>query len=332
MRILHVTECWSTGVARAILGLLHEAPEHEHHLLYTGFEKPPAEATFLTRTELPVGHMKRVAALRRHTIALRPDIVHLHSSWAGVYGRVVRLPATRVVYQPHCFAFEDTTRPVLHRAIFSSAERFLGRNTDVVATVSERERFLGHRMAPKARVVLVPNRSDLRYVESRPPQTETARRVVMSGEIRNQKDPELFAAIARAARGLDLDLDFVWLGDGDSTQRKLLEESGVDVAGWVSKQRVSDELDRAALYLHTAKFEGFPLSVLDAAARRVPLLVRRSPAFEGLGLKMFNTAEEAVSILSDAAALAENSASIRRHFNPDNLRPAVRRLYEGQCA
>jgi len=313
------------------MSIVAASQDHEHHLLYIGFEEPPTDAKFATVTELPAGHVRRIAAVRRHTTRLDPDVVHLHSSWAGVYGRVRRLPVGYVVYQPHCFAFEDTTRPRVQRAVFRRAERFLGRNMNALAAVSERERLLGNELAPNARVVLVPNRSDLEYVEVRPISANGARRVVMSGEIRAQKDPTMFAQIAEAASGLGL--EFVWIGDGDQSQRALLEAAGVEVTGWVDKHEMQVELDRAALYLHTARYEGFPLSVLDAAARKVPLLIRRSPAFEDIGLSTFETVAEAAGLLAehvgDRSSLpTDNVGRVRALFAPERVASAALELYE----
>src|SRR5205085_1457535 len=55
----------------------------------------------------------RLAAVLR---AVRPDLVHLHSSKAGLAGRV--LPRRGVtIFQPHCWSFESVRGPVRTAAV-----------------------------------------------------------------------------------------------------------------------------------------------------------------------------------------------------------------------
>ncbi|TIC88384.1 glycosyltransferase family 4 protein [Nocardioides sp. GY 10113] len=336
MKILHVTETYATGVARALSGIVTAAPEHEHFLLYDGWERPAMDATFAGVMTLPAGGLRRVKAVRRALESTGAEVVHLHSSWAGVYGRVRRLDA-RVLYQPHCFVFEDLGRPYLHRKFYRLAERVLGRNTDVMVAVSERERALGQAVAPLATTVLVPNRSDLALVGSRPISAAPRRAVVMCGEIRSQKDPTFFAAVARRVRAEGVNAELVWVGDGDPGQRKALESSGVRVTGWLDADGLTEELDGAAIYLHTARYEGFPLSVLDAAARQVPLVVRTAAAYDGLGLDSFDTVPEAAMMVREylagcSTAALRNLERIRTQFDPELVAPAVARLYRGENA
>jgi glycosyltransferase involved in cell wall biosynthesis len=78
----------------------------------------------------------RTAAAREHV-----DIVHLHSSFAGLVGRLATfgLPGRpKVVYCPHCFSFlMDGGR--IKSAVFALVERALQWRTDKIICVSEHE-------------------------------------------------------------------------------------------------------------------------------------------------------------------------------------------------
>ncbi len=334
-RVLHVSESFAHGVSRAVNGIVRESPHVEHHLLHTGEEADPDVTGFATAVALPAGALARIRAVRARIRAVDPDMVHLHSSWAGVYGRVI--PRRRpVIYQPHCYAFEDPTRSALRRSFFRLAERALASRTDVVVAVSHREVNLASYLGTSD-VRLVPNQSLMAFGgEKRPPKERYV--VAMSGRVAHQKDPEMFGAIAQLASARGLPLDFVWLGTGDPEAERRLADAGVRVTGWLDIDQLMVEMDCADLYLHTALYEGFPLSILDAAARNLPLLVREATAYEGLGLVSFVSAHEATDVLGrwaagdveQAEALSAGTECIRREFNPYVAVRAVRSLYGDQ--
>ncbi|WP_413729804.1 glycosyltransferase [Sodalis sp. RH22] len=74
----------------------------------------------------------------------KPDIIHLHSTFAGILGRVVLfflLPFFRpkIVYCPHAFSFLMTTSKA-KKNIYIFAERMLQPMTDVYICVSNFEK------------------------------------------------------------------------------------------------------------------------------------------------------------------------------------------------
>ena len=156
MRILHITECYEGGVSRAMNSIVGAATSHEHFLVYRGTDTPVEN--FAVANQLPGGFIQRCKALKEAVDTLKPDIVHAHSSWAGVYSRVQGL-GVPVVYQPHCYASEMSSG--LKSAVFYAAERILGRRTAGVAVLSPREQFLASRLSPNARHVRVPNTPSL---------------------------------------------------------------------------------------------------------------------------------------------------------------------------
>jgi glycosyltransferase involved in cell wall biosynthesis len=124
----------------------------------------------------------------------------------------------------------------------------------------------------------------------------------MIGRLSAQKDPEFMALLVAQLRETYATLDSVWIGDGEPRLRDRLTQSGIKVTGWLPQDDVVHELDKLKLYVHTAAYEGFPLSVLDVAARRVPIIARRIPALEEAGLRTFDTIAEGVALAKRALA------------------------------
>ncbi len=319
LRILHVTECFGAGVGRAVKLRAQGFPDAEHHLLWAG-EETPVASEWASAVPLPRTILPRIAAIRRRVRELGPDIVHAHSSWAGVYTRTGRIGAP-VVYEPHCFKFEDPSLPPPSRIAFQCAERALMARTAAVGVLSPHERAIVRGMRRDLPVVEVPNVPTIR-----PEQVgfrhADLRRMVMVGRIVPQKDPRFYIDVVRRLRLAGVALEAVWIGDGDAALCRLLSGAGIRVTGWLGASEIEDLL-RGAVYVHSACYEGFPLSILDAAACEAPVVARRIPAIEHTGLLMASAPADVASLVErlvhDEGEFAEARARGRRLLHSHSL-------------
>lgn len=308
MKVLHVTECYAGGVSRA-MNTLAAIYAGEHHLLWSG-EDAPHEA-FTSSQRMPDGLLERIRSVRLAVTQIKPDIVHAHSSWAGVYARVLPL-GVPVAYEPHCFVFDDPKRPAYLRAAYWAAESALSVNSKVTIALTPHEARLAKRLRPLNRVRELPNVAtiDLSHTPSATAGSGSPRFTVsMVGRVARQKDPEYFAEVAVLARRAGASWRFVWIGDGtDAAARAVLAKAGVEITGWLDGAELVEALAESDVYLHSASYEGFPLSVLDAAALEVPIVVRDVSCFEGFDLTKATTPEDAVRRIR----LVEESPEVHR--------------------
>jgi glycosyltransferase involved in cell wall biosynthesis len=328
--VLHVTECSSGGTLRAAEGFARSLPEYEH-VLYSPLRAEEVSTAFVRAHTMPDGLVGRIAGLRRLVAHEVPDVVHAHSSWAGVYSRVRRLPRP-VVYQPHCYAFDDPATPRAVRAAYRLIERALATNSDGVVVLTPHEADLATSLASR-RVTVVPNVPTVPVLPEQPViATTTDPVVVMAGRLCPQKDPGFFADVAAQVHRTRPGIRFVWIGDGEPSLAVRLRRAGVTVTGWLPDTELARTLAGANLYLHTGLYEGFPLSVLDAAATRLPVLVRDIPAFRGSGLEHVGSVPAAatatVRLLGDPDELARARARGSRLLEAMNLDEQRRSLTE----
>ena len=94
--------------------------------------------------------------------ALRPDIVHAHSSKAGAVARLARrvAPRTPVVYTPHGYAHAGYFESRAQRRAYALAERALTPLASRIVCVCEAERRLALGLGAGARARLVYNGID----------------------------------------------------------------------------------------------------------------------------------------------------------------------------
>jgi glycosyltransferase involved in cell wall biosynthesis len=340
--IVHVAESFASGTAAAIIDFVRNYPDAEHHLVYSLRPEARVDARelsfFVSTTEMPDGHLARIRFLRRHLqMHHRAAIVHGHSSKAGVYVRLaVRRSRRRpLLYTPHCYAFErcDLSWPM--RQSFRAAEWLLSFNTTAFGTCSPREASLSRWVIRAPRVVAIPNVSpaDLPVrcasVPGRPI------RVVGNGRLGPQKDPRFFAEAIAAAAAASPGLTGVWVGDGDASYVDLMKAHGVEVTGWLTRREALAVMAECDLYLHTALWEGFPISIMEAAGIGLPVVARRRRYLEGFDMPCVvddpADAARVLLALGDDGAL-EMLRAQTAHALDDNTdthqRAALRELYD----
>ena len=331
--VLHLTECYGGGVGAAIDKMTEIYDGAEHHLIWAGDQDPKANPKISSSEELPQGFLARIIAVRALVDRLSPDVVHAHSSWAGVYARVFKLRVP-VVYQPHCFVFDDPRRSSLERWAYRRIESFLAGRSDATLVLSQHEQRLARSLHSKQRLEFLPNVPTV-PVGARTQSSNSSTTIAMSGRIAEQKDPRFFAEVARLCRKEISTLKFLWLGGGDSPElHEQLASSGVEVTGWLNKHELVQRLDESSIYFHSASYEGFPLSVLDAAARGLPIIARPLPCFTGTGIYMGSTAQECASAIVRAIRdeefrkeLVRSSMNLLEHMNTEQQIIALDRTY-----
>lgn len=294
------------GVQNAISKYTQILPSLEHVVLGRPRNgEPSGEFTSATRViEYTGGMLKYLLAIRRHVAIEKPDVVHLHSSFAGL-SRLLIPRTFPIAYSPHCYAFERKDRTAVWRATLWLAEWFLALRRQVLVAVSPHEARLGKSLNSKMDVHYVPNvvtESGLQATKTKLPT------VTMVGRIGNQKDPCLFAAVARICDGK---MGFRWVGDGDAGLRSELLKSGVEVSGWVEPREARRLVSTSHLYLHTGSWEAAPISAAEAAANGIPVIARAIPTMASLGYFTVN---------GSAADLAQ---CVKRFFSDVQFRQEV---------
>lgn len=279
-RVLHVVESYGGGVASAIDEYVTSTPDVEHHILRArraeALATDASASKFASVADLPSGP-RAIGMVRRTIGAVAPSVVHAHSSRAGVY---VRLAArcgrrVRIVYTPHCFAFERLNVSRAARAGFYLVERCLAVNTSVIAGCSHHEAALGRRWLGEHRAVYVPNVAQVDHVAPwRVTGPHDAPLLAGMGRVCSQKDPAWFARSVQALRTSVPELRSVWIGGGAPEDEEVLGRSGIVTTSWCDRTRGLRILAGADCYLHSAAWEGFPMSVLEAVALDVPVVIR----------------------------------------------------------
>jgi glycosyltransferase involved in cell wall biosynthesis len=230
----------------------------------------------LVRDIEPLRDLRALAQIRAAIAEEGPDLVSLHSSKAGVLGRLactsLGVPS---VFTAHGWSFAPGI-PARLRAVSWCVERSTCRLARRVIAVSEHDRrlALAGRVVARERLVRVQNGVfPLEAAHDKGTRSPT-RKVVTVARFDRQKDYTTLLRALDRLRGLDWELDC--LGDGPELASTRAAVARLGLAARVRclglRSDVARFLARADLFVLSSSWEGLPRSVLEAMCAGLPVV------------------------------------------------------------
>lgn len=286
LRVLHVVEAFGGGVLEVVriladrlvdlgaetaiaYGLRAETPDDVTSVLGPDVEAYPLP---WTSRSLPA-QLRAAAALRRLHRQWHPDVVHLHSSFAGLVGAAVLRGRAPLIYTPHGYSFTMSSSHSLARSGFQLAERYVAARVSMIGAVSQWEAHLARTRTTAADVCTVENGIPELDCPPEAPLPPPSRRpvVIGMGRICDARRPPEAAAILAGVRPLAA---VHWVGGAaNPSDRDAFARNRVPVTGWLPRDEALGHLRSASIYLHWAAWDAAaPLAVLEAFAYDVPVV------------------------------------------------------------
>lgn len=224
--------------------------------------------------------VKNILNIRQIILREKPDVLYLHSTFAGVIGRVAALGCKcKVVYNPHGWSFKMNVS-LAKRLFYKLIETVLSFFTDKYILISQSEYDLAKQVCfNKENLTLIYNGIETSLPETKVLDIPINGRytIGMVGRISEQKDPLFFIEFAKKIHQLKEDTFFILVGDGElrAEIENRIKEYGLQdnfmITGWVTNpQDYLAVFDQAVLF---SKWEGLCLSVAEYMKFRKPILV-----------------------------------------------------------
>ena len=209
--------------------------------------------------------LKALLEIRKIVKNEKPDIVHLHSSKAGILGRVaIHEKNIKMFYNPHGFSFLKKDDSKIKRFIYKSIEKvaaILNRKCTIIGCSKgeyEESRKLNKNSININNGITINKIDEELENEQKSKIDYNNLRVCTVGRIGFQKNPELFNEIAENFP----EIQFIWIGDGELKNE--LTSPNIKITGWKERKEVLNELNKNDIFLLPSLWEGLPISLLEA--------------------------------------------------------------------
>ncbi len=290
MRVLHVAETVRGGIAtyfnelhplqkvRFGSGNVRFVIPADHRDDLSGFED--GDISSFGRSGRSVSGLLRMALVTmREVRRMRPDVVHIHSSFAGLVIRPLLYLSPerpRIVYCPHGWAFSRETSRLSHETT-KLAERLLAKITDCIICISDVE--LREALAAgidETSLVVVNNGISAerpRVEHDGPEWASNKTKVLYVGRLDRQKGHDLLIESASQLSDL-VDVRIIGSTVVDKTHDVELP-ANVTLLGWQSRTQIEAQMEQADLVVIPSRWEAFGLVALEAMRAAKPVVAFR---------------------------------------------------------
>lgn len=261
-----------------------------------------------------------------------PDIVHCHSSKAGVLGRLAARAAgaAKIIYTPHAYIFQNPEISGIKRAFFINLERFMTCFcTDFVVNVAHEEREFArkNKIGNKSKFCVIHN-----GIEQCAAAADELRadQVVCVARMDRQKNPIEVLKIAEVLQKRGCPIPVCFVGDGacyDSVvvyakERKI---SNVHFLGYQSDVRPF--LKKSILFLSTSRYESCPYTLLESLSCGTPILCSDVIGNRELTIDEVTGWRYPLGSVDKAAQIIIDVIERKKRIDPDDLRAYVNDHY-----
>ena len=273
-KILYFVEAFGGGVFTYLVNLTNElCDEYDIYIAYglrkqtpKDFKKYFDKRIHLLRVQnyqrsISLLHdIRALLEMKRITNKVKPDIIHLNSSKAGILGRFLfRNSKIPVFYTPHGYSFLMADISNKKRFFYKSLEKaFAFKNIETIAC-SKGEYEITKELTSNATYVdNGVNLKEFNEIKFNHQIDTNHLKIATLGRISLQKNPILFNKIALAFPSLE----FLWIGDGNL--RNELTAPNITITGWVDNKTALKYLNGTDIFLLTSLWEGLPMALLEA--------------------------------------------------------------------
>lgn len=295
MKILHIGEYVNGGVATYIENLIDESKKGniEIYLLMSSLksikkwnlDKGKIQYYPYKRSVLKI--VPAMVDIYRHIKKVKPDIIHIHSSWAGALVRIPYLflrKREKIVYTPHGWSFLMET-PIYKQKIYVFIEKILERVTDKTINISRYEQIEAIKYGlTSSKMVVINNgvKDRMRYED---------KSTIL--KIDKNKINLLFVGRLDRQKGLDIFLKYYYqeefpqlhlyvIGEGVLDNTKVRNDSKTTYVGWVDNKEIDFYYNACDAVVMPSRWEGFGLVALEAMRNKKAVIASNRGALPEL--------------------------------------------------
>lgn len=294
MKILHVGEYVNGGVAtylRTLLSGLQKYDDVENYLLISEYKSQQGwenitKKVFYYKYKRSISNI--FSAIKQiHTVIkdVKPDIIHVHSTWAGFF---VRLPylfkkrKAKIIYQSHGWAFlMDIFN--YKKNIYALVEKILSIPTDKIVNISNYEQNQAIKYGlNKNKMVMIYNGVEDKINKSNLKLNwdENKINLLFVGRLDRQKGLDLFLDVYNKMKLENMHLYVIGTSVLDDNLPKSTKY--VTYLGWVDNKDIDAYYQACDAVIMPSRWEGFGLVAIEAMKNSKAVIVSNRGALPEL--------------------------------------------------
>ena len=229
----------------------------------------------MTREVSPITDLEAFRRLRALFSEHKPDVVHAHSSKAGVLARAAAKAAgiKTVFYTPHGYGFLQQDRSAASRLLYKAVEKAAALLGATIACAP------GEAAASAALArATVHTVCDAYLGEFQDPLPHDGLAIGSCGRLAYARNPDAWLLLAQRLTDSRNGLKCVWIGGGEDEPRVrvLLENMNLagraELTGWLSAPEARERMRALDLFVHYSRWDALPNAVLEAMAAGLPVI------------------------------------------------------------
>lgn len=289
MKVLHIAETAKGGVGTIINSLLNInnvesyvlIPDSQSEMILSG------EQYLFKRDGRNVKSLMRLAIESYKVIKkVQPDVIHLHSSFAGIIVRaiyllkILRKKEVAIIYTPHAFSFLMNV-PNLKKKIYAYIERIFTGVTDYIVCTSNYEMNIaqeykldGNKMLVIYNGVKIPALNNM-IIENSLLDVDQARKIniLFLGRFDYQKGyDQLLYIINKLCKDK---YHFNVIGDSVNNSAEKISCPNVEYHGWLTQNELGPYFNDADFLIMPSRWESFGLVAVEAQSYGLPVLANK---------------------------------------------------------
>lgn len=294
MKILHVGEYASGGVATYLNTLLNGFKDYndiENYLLISEYKSE--KRWNITGSNIIYYKYKRgifniFSAIKQiHEVIekVNPDIIHVHSTWAGLFVRLpylIKRKKCKIIYTAHGWSFiMDVSKE--KKILYAIIERILSIVTDKIINISkfEEKEALNYGLNKKKMVVIYNGVKDKNY------------NIKYNINNSNNKIELLFVGRLDKTKGIDIllniynkykfkNLHLYVIGESVLDNIEIKSNENITYLGWINNNDIDKYYQMCDCVIMPSRWDGFGLVAVEAMRNSKPVIVSNRGALPEL--------------------------------------------------
>ena len=294
MKILHVGEYVNGGVAtylKTLINGLQQYKDIDNYLVMSKYkseqnwEDIQKKVTYYEYKRSILNIFKAVIFIYKFINKIQPDIIHVHSTWAGVFVRFPLLfikKKAKIIYQPHGWAFlMDTFN--LKKQLYILIEKILSIPTDKIINISnyEQNKAIEYGFNKNKMVMIYNGVADRKNTGSMKFAMDKNKiNLLFVGRLDRQKGLDLFLQTYEKYNFPNIHLYVIGRSVLDNTVPQ--NTSKTTYLGWVDNKDIDAYYHACDAVIMPSRWEGFGLVAVEAMRNSKAIIVSNRGALPEL--------------------------------------------------